>query len=322
MPLEFKVVRQLAATLAIFLAAGTTVSAQEAFKLAVGQRGNWDTSIAELGKRGGIFKKHGIELEILYTQGGGETQQAVISGSVDIGVAAGIMGVLSAYSKGAPVRILGNQTAGGTDLFWYVKADSAVKSLKDTAGKTIAYSTNGSSTHGIVVALVNENGLKARPTATGGPSATLTAVMSDQIDIGWSAPPFGLDLLEQGKIRVIASGNDANAFRNQTVRVLLTNVQTLKDRKPAIERFMAAYRETLDWMYASDEALKIYADFVGIPEARAKRTRDDFFPKAALNPDSVVGLDVILPEAVNLKYTAKQLTPEQISELMQIPPRK
>ena len=33
----------------------------------------------ELGQQAGIFKKHGLVLEILYTQGGGETQQAVIS---------------------------------------------------------------------------------------------------------------------------------------------------------------------------------------------------------------------------------------------------
>ena len=30
-------------------------------KIAAGQRGNWDTSIGEVGQRAGIFKKHGIE---------------------------------------------------------------------------------------------------------------------------------------------------------------------------------------------------------------------------------------------------------------------
>jgi NitT/TauT family transport system substrate-binding protein len=86
--------------------------AQDTLKVAAGQRGNWDTTIAEMGQRAGIFKKHGLTLEILWTQGGGETQQAVISGSVDIGVAPGIMGVLSAFSKGAPVRIIGAETTG------------------------------------------------------------------------------------------------------------------------------------------------------------------------------------------------------------------
>ena len=56
--------------------------------------------MSEVGQRAGIFKKHGLVLEIVYTQGAGETQQAVISGSVDIGIAAGVMGVLSAYLEG------------------------------------------------------------------------------------------------------------------------------------------------------------------------------------------------------------------------------
>src|SRR5438128_512422 len=133
------------ATLAFALAscAGAAL-AQDTLKLAVGQRGLWDTAIAEVGQRGGIFKKHGLNLEIVYTQGSGETQQAVISESVEVGVGTGIMGTLSAYAKGAPVRIIGTEIIGAGDLYWYVKADSPIKSLTDiTAGKTIAYSTNG-----------------------------------------------------------------------------------------------------------------------------------------------------------------------------------
>src|SRR5687767_4915434 len=266
------------AVLGAIAAGALPAAAQDTLKLAVGQRGNWDTSVSELGQRVGIFKKHGLTLEILYTQGGGETQQAVVSGSVDIGVASGIMGALSAFSKGAPVRIIGAETTGGADLFWYVRADSPIKNLKDTDGKTIAYSTNGSSTHGVVNAYIKENDLKAKPVATGGPPSTLTQVMSGQIDIGWSAPPFGLDLLDQGKIRVIATGNDAASFKGQTVRLLITNVQTLQTKKDAITRYMKAYRETVDWMYADPAAIKTYAEFVGISEPLAKRSRDDFFP--------------------------------------------
>jgi NitT/TauT family transport system substrate-binding protein len=294
--------------------------AQDNLKLAVGQRGNWDTSVAEVGQRSGIFKKHGINLEILYTQGGGETQQAVISGSVEIGVAAGIMGVLGAYSKGAPVRILGAETTGAADLYWYVKADSPIKSLKDTEGRTISYSTNGSSTHGIVTAFMKQYELKAKPVATGGPPGTLTQVMSGQIDVGWSAPPFGLDQLDQKQIRIIASGNDADAFKGQTVRLLITNVQTLQAKKAMLDRFMKAYRETVDTMYA-DDGLKVYADWLGIPLEKARRTRDGFFPKASIDPDKIVGLDTIVNDAVALKYTASALTKEQLGELIQIPPR-
>jgi len=294
--------------------------AQDKLKLAVGQRGNWDTSISEVGQRAGIFKKHGLELDIVYTQGAGETLQATLSGSVDIGVAAGIMGVLGAYSKGAPVRIIGAETTGAADLYWYVKSDSPIKSLKDTAGKTLAYSTNGSSTHGIVTAFMKQYGLSAKPTATGGPPGTLTQVMSGQIDVGWAAPPFGLDQLDQNQIRIIASGNDADVFKGQTVRLLATTAPVLQSKKDAIDRYMKAYRETIDFMY-TDEGLKVYADWLKIPEAKARRTRDDFFPKESVNPDRIVGLDTIVKDAVALKFTANELTKEQLAEIIQIPPR-
>ena len=311
-------------TIAAVLAAtlfGGVAFAEDTLKLAVGQRGNWDTSVSEIGQRAGIFKRHGLTLDIVYTQGAGETQQAVISGSVDLGIAAGVMGVLSAFSKGAPVRIISAETTGAADLYWYVKPDSPIKTLKDTDGKTLAYSTNGSSTHGIVQAFMKQYDLKAKPTAMGGPAANLTAVMSGQVDVGWAAPPFGLDQLDKGDIRVIASGNDADVFKGQTVRLNIANANYLKGHKDVVDRYMKAYRETVDYMYKDPAALKVYADWLGITEAKAKRTRDDFFPPPAIEPDKIVGLDMIVKDAVALKFTATELAREQLVELIQIPPR-
>jgi len=308
--------------IAVCVSTGAVSNAQDTLKLAVGQRGNWDTSVAEIGNRLGIFKKHNLELQILYTQGGGETQQAVLSNSVDIGVAGGIMGALSAYSKGAPIRIIGAETTGGRDLFWYVKADSPIRTLKDFDGRTVAYSTNGSSTHGVVRAFADENNIKPKLTATGGPAPTLTQVMSGQIDVGWSAPPFGLEQLNYGEIRIIATGSNTKAFKGQTVRLLITNTTVLKDKKEQVNRFLDAYRETIEAMYSKEEALVTYSQFVGIPLSIAKTTRDVFFPKEALDPDKIVGLDEIVPNAVTLKYTAKPLTKDQLDELIQIPPRR
>ncbi|MGH6789040.1 MAG: ABC transporter substrate-binding protein [Pseudolabrys sp.] len=301
--------------------AATTAWAEDHLNLAVGQRGNWDTSVSEIGQRAGIFKKHGLILDIVYTNGSGETQQAVISGSVNIGVAGGIMGALGAFSKGAPVRIISAETTGANDLYWYVKADSPIKSLKDTNGKTLAYSTNGSSTHGIVRAFIQQDNLKAIPTAMGGPAANLTAVMSGQVDVGWAAPPFGLDQLDEKQIRIIATGNDATVFKGQTVRVNIANASFLKEHKDIVDRYMKAYRETVDYMYNDPAALKVYSEWLKISEAKAKRTRDGFFPAKAIDPDHIVGLDTIVKDAVALKYTSKELTTEQLAELIQIPPR-
>jgi NitT/TauT family transport system substrate-binding protein len=303
------------------LGASAVARADDNVNLAVGQRGNWDTSVSEVGQLAGIFKKHGLTLSIVYTNGAGETQQAVISGSVDIGIAAGVMGVFGAYSKGAPVRVIGAETTGAGDLFWYVKADSPIKSLKDTDGKIIGYSTNGSSTHGIVSAFMSQYNLKAKPTALGGPSANLTAVMSGQVDVGWAAPPFGLDQLDQKQIRIIATGNDADAFKGQTVRLNIANANYLAAHKDVVARYMQAYRETIDYLYTDPGALKVYADWIKIPEAKAKRTRDDFFPRTSVEPDRITGLDTIVKDAAALKFTATELTKAQLDDLIQIPPR-
>ncbi|MGC1983277.1 MAG: ABC transporter substrate-binding protein, partial [Pseudolabrys sp.] len=225
--------------------------AEDTLKVVIGQINNWENQAPTLGQDSGIFKKHGVVLENTGTQGAGETIQAVISGGADIGAGVGAAGVMRAFSKGAPVRILAPAFTGTGDLYWYVKADSKLQSLKDaTAENTIAYSTNGSTSNNIVVAFITELGAKAKPTATGGPAATLTAVMSGQVDIGWAAPPFGLREIREGKIRILARGSDVPSLRGQTVRTLIVNADSLKTKRDAIMRFMDAYREAVDWMYS------------------------------------------------------------------------
>jgi len=306
---------------AIFTAAlalaNTAASAQDKLKLALGQRGNWDTAIAELGQSAGFFKKHGLELEILWTQGAGESQQAVISGSVDIGLA-GTLAAFGAFQKGAPLRIIAAEATGAAD-FWYVRADSAVKSIKDLDGKTIAYSTNGASTHTLVLAFLKEGGAAGKPIATGGPAQTFTQVMSGQIDVGWSAPPFGLDAARDNRIRIIARAKDVAVGRDQTIRALVTTASVLETRGDVLRRFMQGYRETIDWMYSSDDALKAYADFAKISFDLAKRVRDEFFPKSLISPDKVSGLDTLMQDGVTFKYLREPLNAEQVSEMVQIP---
>src|SRR5215470_5839221 len=222
--------RTLAFTLAILALLTARAPAQDSLKLAIGAPNNWDTCIPELGRRAGIFKKHGLDLELLYTQGGGETMQAVISGSVDIGMGAGTAGVMGAFAKGAPVRILAAGTTGTSDLYWYVPADSPLQSFRDLNGKTVGYSTNGASTHTTLLALIQHFGVAARPIASGAAAVTFTQAMSGQIDVGWASPPFGLDALDAGRIRLIARGSDVPSTAEQTVRVHVVNANVLATR--------------------------------------------------------------------------------------------
>jgi NitT/TauT family transport system substrate-binding protein len=134
--------RHAAGLMVVALAAllpAVPAAALDTLKVAVAQRGLWDTAVTELGQRSGILAKRGIAVEILYTQGGPEAHQAVISGSMDIACGGGIESAVGGYAKRAPLRIIGSEMIGSPDTYWYVKADSPIRSLHAAAGKTISY---------------------------------------------------------------------------------------------------------------------------------------------------------------------------------------
>jgi NitT/TauT family transport system substrate-binding protein len=310
--------------LALALCAAVTLpaAAQDTLKIAIGQINNWENQAPTLGQDAGIFKKYNLVLENFGTAGAGETVQAVISGSADIGGGVGLAGAMRAFSKGAPVRVILPAFTGTSDLYWYVKADSPIKSLKDATDKnTIAYSTNGSSSNNIVLAFVEELGLKAKPTATGSPPGTLTSVMSGQIDIGWAAPPFGIKEINEGKIRIIARGSDVPSLRGQTVRVLIANADALDKKKDAILRFVKGYREAVDWMYSDPAAVEMYAKKTNMAPAIIRQSIDEFQPKATMQSDELKDLNAAMQDAVKLKFLEKPFTPEQLKVFVQIPPK-
>jgi NitT/TauT family transport system substrate-binding protein len=304
--------------LALLAVGGQQAVSQETLKVAVPQRGAWDAGLAELGQRGGIFKKHGLNLEILYTQAGPESIQALIGGSIDIATASGVSAAVGTFAKGAPIRVIGSEIVGSPDLYWYVPSNSPVRKVEDFNGRTVAYSLTGSSSHAGLLALIAQYKLTAKPTSTGSITATLTQAMTGQVDVGFSAVPFFLDRVEEGQIRIIASGGDVASLRSRTGRVNLTNVTTLQNRKDALNRFHLAYKETVDWMYSDPAALKHFSDYSGLPEKVVVKVRQ-LIPKESMAPEQIVGVDQIIAEAVSMKFLAAPLTADQIKELIQIP---
>jgi NitT/TauT family transport system substrate-binding protein len=304
--------------LVMMVVASNAAWPQESLKVAIPQRGAWDAGVAELGQRGGIFKKHGLSLDILYVQAGPESIQAVIGGSMDIATAAGVSAAVGTFAKGAPIRIIGSEMIGAPDLYWYVPANSPIQRVEDFNGKTVAYSLTGSSSHAGLLALIAQYKLTAKPTSTGNIAATITQTMTGQVDVGFGAAPFGLDLLEDGKIRIIATGNDVASLRTRSVRVNLTSVNNLQNRRDALVRFNRAYAETVEWMYSDPAALKHYAEYSNLPEKIVHRVRG-LIPKESLATDRVEGIEQIMADAVAGKFIPAALTAEQVRELVQIP---
>ncbi len=289
---------------------------QDKVRAAIGQRGLFDTHFIPQGVEQGIFKKNGIEVEMTWTRGGAETLQAIITDSADVAIANGILGVIGAASKGAPVKIVSAQMTGAPDLFWYVRADSPVKAMKDLEGRTMGYSRPGSSTHLVAQALATHFNVKPKLVSTGGVPDTRTQVMSGQIDAGWSAPPYNLDLVNDGKIRVVARGTELPAMNDPPVRVTAARVTFRTETRDVARRVMKASPESLDWVYANPEkAAQWYAGFAKITPEVALQTHK-IFPRQAVAGWPVRGLKQNLEEAVQGKQLAKPMAQAEAEKLL------
>ena len=314
--------RKIILTAAALLVAATTAGlAADKLKVTVPQRGFWDSSWIEFGEVAGLFKEAGLEIEVFYTEGGAQTIATVASGSVDIAMSNGILGALGTYAKGGdatPYRIISAEMTGANELFWWVKADSPIKSLKDADGKTIAFSSPGSSSNLILLTLLKQYGSKAKPVPTGGVPGTYTQTMTGQIDIGWSVVPFALKDVLDGKIRIVLRASEAKDLQNQTIRVNLANVQSLKTKRPLIVKFMQVIHKSIDWAYSNPKAIEIFAKNMKVTPEVAKRAVDEFYPKSAMQLGEIRDLDRSLQDALDFKFMPAAKTAKDMAGLFDI----
>ncbi len=279
----------------------SAAGAQDVVRVAVPQRGTWETSVPDLGEQAKIFAKHGVKIEALYTSGGGETMQALIAGSVDVAISTGTAAVFAAYVKGAPTRPVATSVTGAREIFWYVKADSPIKTLKDAAGKSMAFSAIGSSSNLAVLKLIKMAGVDIKPISTGVPVATFTQTMTGQVDIGWSAAPFALGALQEKRIRTVANVGDIVEYRDMSARLHVANMNFVTSKPDVLKRFLTGYSETLDWMYKSDDAARIFAEMYKVKEADTHQTRDEFYTRESLDIKRLSGLDQAMEDARHLQ---------------------
>lgn len=298
--------------------AAHSAHAAEAVRAVLPHGGLWDILPVRHAIEEGIYDKLGVEVKSLVTRGSAESVQAVATGSADVAVGVGAFAIMAAYAAGAPVRIIGSEIIGSPDIWYYVRGDSAIRSIKDLAGKTVAYTGAGSSSHMVIEELLGAAKSSVKLVGGGGFPAMFTQVMTGQIDSALSIPPLFLDRVEKGDIRIIARGSEAKSLADMTVRVHVANANFLREKRELARKFIMGYVQGVDWAYANQD--KAGARFAEAMKATPEMAKEaiKFYPKESLTVAPIRGVDKMVALSVQYNFLKEPLTEAQLKELIDI----
>jgi len=271
----------------------------------------------------GFYRENNIDVDAVFTRGGGENVQAVVSGDAQIGLGTGTLAVISAFVKKAPIKIAAAEITG-MDAFWYVQSNTAMRKMEDLAGKRVAYSRPGASSHMAVLAIADQikaKGLKpAEPVSLGGIPEVYTAVRTGQTDAGWSVAPFQLDKVEKGELRVVVRGEEINAMKEISARVHFTNNDFAAKNPDAVRGFFRAQQRALDYMFDhKEETAKIWIRRAELkfPESAVLKTWD-YYNRAAMSLKPIRGLQTTIEDGIRNKFLTQPLTQAEINSLIDL----
>jgi NitT/TauT family transport system substrate-binding protein len=272
----------------------------------------------------GFFKEAGLDIETVIVAGGGENVQAVVAGSVQIAAATGTFAVMSAFQKGAPVKIISAEMTGVPDLYWYSLAGSPYKKMEDLAGKRVAFSNPGASSHMAVLAMVEQvkaKGLPApQPVSLGRMPDVFTAIKTGQAEAGFAAPPLFLDRIESGEIQIAFRGEELEKLRDVTVRVNFARADWVEKNPETVRAFLRASQKTLDFMLANrQETARLWIKHgkLKISEATALKALE-FYGPAPLAFKPVKGLAAAMEDGVRFKFLTRPLTQAELDRLIDL----
>jgi NitT/TauT family transport system substrate-binding protein len=207
----------------------------------------------------GIWKKHGLDVELIFLRGGSRTVSALIGGSVDF-IIGSDLGITTAILQGAALSRVGVTT---NTLGYSMVSQPAVKSVRDLKGKIIGITPGRDAAYARVVKLLRDNGMDSAKDVTflsvgdGGPAARVAALSSGVIHATMFTPPSDM-ISEKAGMRILTKIDVANVGGG-----LNTSNPVLQKSRPQLVRFLRGYMEAIQYMKShKDESLKIFSKYV------------------------------------------------------------
>jgi ABC-type nitrate/sulfonate/bicarbonate transport system substrate-binding protein len=170
------------AVLASFVGARPII-AQSLEKVRLGNSGTGiNVYLLDIGKRLGIFRKHGIDLEAIYVSSGSLLNQALMAGTFDMVVSQGSEAIM-AKLRGADLRI--NAVVANRFNHVYL-AGPSITAIKQLKGKRVAVSRFGSGSHFQTNLALKDGGLDPEKDVTvlqiGNSAARMAAILGGTVD--------------------------------------------------------------------------------------------------------------------------------------------
>ena len=258
--------------LALLLAAGSIAGAQYRAEITVTHWGVLLYGVPyAIAMELGFFAEHGIDLQgIVTSDGGGTTVRNVLAGRLPFGEVSTVAAV-TAYNAGAPLVIVGGGARSVAEILWVARPGDPMSTIHDFRGKTIAYTSPGSVTQGVLALSMARAGMRwsdVSATALGGLGAGLTALAQRGVDAAPIMDPVWTSQQDQWK--PVFWAKDYVPRYMQTV--LVVSPQLLEGQPEIAKAFIDARRKGVEYLYANPEhAAEIFAKVYDLPMDVARR---------------------------------------------------
>jgi ABC-type nitrate/sulfonate/bicarbonate transport system substrate-binding protein len=246
----------------------------------------WAMVPVDIGSEEGIFAKYGIEVDVATLSGEAKLQQALVAGSIDVGLAGGSSMVFAL--KGAQTHGIAAIAGAPRNFSVTVAADSPIASVADLKGRLLSVASSGSFPEWLIKRLATAEGwgpTGIRTTAVGGFSASAAAMRTHQVDGFMGATEAGY-MLEEQHVGKIVTGMEKYLPRFHN-HVLIARDELIRDHPDQVERFLKGYFATVAFMKSNrDKTIEISSRVMHMsPEVMAKTydTRSRCYRSTALS---------------------------------------
>ncbi len=211
----------------------------------------------------GFYKEAGLDIDgVLTSKGGGTTMRNVMASSLPYGEVA-LSAALAAMKQGIELKIIhtGVRTAG--EILWVTTPDSGINSVKDLAGKKVAFTSPKSVTDMLLTMVTDKHRIKTETVAAGGIGGGLTMVEQKAVVAAPVMDPIWSKV--SGKFKPVFHVKDELPPMVQTVGV--TTVEYANANKDKLRKLVQARKKAVAFVYANpEETAKIVAKQYGAEE--------------------------------------------------------